>query len=128
MIGFPMSTKKIEEKLDSILSGVSDLKTDVSLLKQSHDQVKSDQGKMAETVNRNAAQLAEHQVGIEKLSSFSASHKKEIEMLKGKMSGFESTLIQRQPFWTALAKIWDKATWLVAGGVVAWLAGIIKLG
>lgn len=115
MFGRMMNSKKMEEKLDTIVALTTDVKMKVSLLEQSHDQVKQGQAKVADIVDVHSVRIGNHSTEIEKLSTFSASHNKNIKELSDKVDDLSSTQQLRQPFWNALGKITDRLLYLVVG-------------
>lgn len=123
---FMTGGKRIQEQIDKIHELSIKTHEATLLMSQEQHRIKEDMGKTEVQVEQLANIQNKHQNEIEKLNSYSASQKREIDSIKERQSGIEENQKSKQPFWDILGKLWDRFLFVGAGLLAAWFYSNFK--
>lgn len=116
----------MDEKIDKIHELSIKTHEGMLLMSQEQHRIKEDMGKTEAQVEQLSIMQNQHSNELEKLTSYSASHKKEIAALQKRQSTIEEDQKSKRPIWNALAKLWDRFLFVGAGLLAAWFYSNFK--
>lgn len=123
---FMTGGKRIQEQIDKIHELSIKTHEATLLIGQEQHRIKEDVEKTERQVEQMVEVQSRHSNELEKLTSYSASHKKEIAALQKRQSTVEENQKSKQPIWNTLGKLWDRFIFAAGALIAAWFFGFFK--